>query len=91
MVLNVASTHTGHVATKTEERTVEKELKEIKHKKKRTDRKENMEIKHKKGTDRKENMEIQRTTLVKNLHRKLFDFVGATRSKYSGRHSSRFH
>jgi hypothetical protein len=30
MVLNVASTHKGHFATKTEEGTVEKELKEIK-------------------------------------------------------------
>jgi hypothetical protein len=39
MVLNVASTHKGHFATKTEERTVEKELKVIKHKKKRTDTK----------------------------------------------------
>jgi hypothetical protein len=43
------------------------------------------------GTDRKENMEIQRITLVKNLYRELFDFVGATRSKSSGRHGSRFH
>jgi hypothetical protein len=105
MVHNVASTHKGHFATKTEEMTVEKELKEIKQKKIGTDRKENMdikhkkgtyrkenmEIKHKKGTDRIENMEIQRTTLVKNLHRELFDFVGDTRSKNSGRHSSRFH
>jgi hypothetical protein len=33
MVLNVASTHKGHFATKTEGRTVEKELKKIKHKK----------------------------------------------------------
>jgi hypothetical protein len=36
MVLNVASTHKVHFATKPEERTVEKELKEIKHQKKRT-------------------------------------------------------
>jgi hypothetical protein len=33
MVLNVASTHKGHVATQTEGRTVDKELQEIKHKK----------------------------------------------------------
>jgi hypothetical protein len=60
MVLNVASTHNGHFATKTEERTVENELKEIKHKQKRTDRKENIEIKHKKqGTDRKEHMKYK--------------------------------
>jgi hypothetical protein len=73
MVLNVASTHTGRFATKTEERTVEKELKEIKHKKKKTDRTEHKAIKHKKqGTDRKEHMEIQRIALVKNLHRELF-------------------
>jgi hypothetical protein len=51
-----------------------------------------MDIKHQKqGTDRKENMEIQSITLVKNLYRELFDFVGATRSKNSGRHSSRFY
>jgi hypothetical protein len=58
MVLNVASTHKGNFATKSEERTVEKERKEIKHKKQ--------------GSDRKENMEIQRITLVKNLHSELF-------------------
>jgi hypothetical protein len=87
----VISTNNSNFTTKTKERTVEKELKEIKHKKKETDRKENMKIKHKKGKDRKENMEIQRTTLVKNLHRELFNFVGATRSKNTGRHSSRFH
>jgi hypothetical protein len=39
MVFNVASTHTGHVATKAEGRTVEKELQEIKHKKEGIDRK----------------------------------------------------
>jgi hypothetical protein len=39
MVLNVASTHIGHFATKTEGRIVEKELQGIKHKKEGTDRK----------------------------------------------------
>jgi hypothetical protein len=38
MVLNVPSTHKGHIATKAEERTVENELKSIKHKKSGTDR-----------------------------------------------------
>jgi hypothetical protein len=39
MVLNVASTHTGQFATKTEGRTVEREHLEIKHKKLGTVRK----------------------------------------------------
>jgi hypothetical protein len=34
MLHNVTSTHIGHFGTKTEGRTVEKELKEIEHKKK---------------------------------------------------------
>jgi hypothetical protein len=38
MALNVASTQKGHVSTKTEGRTVEKELEEIKHKKEGIDR-----------------------------------------------------
>jgi hypothetical protein len=47
IVLNVGSTHTkGHFATKTEGRTVERELKEIKHKKKGTERKETERVKN---------------------------------------------
>jgi hypothetical protein len=38
MVLNVASTHKSHVATKSEGRTVEQELQEIEHKKEGIDR-----------------------------------------------------
>jgi hypothetical protein len=38
-VLNVASTHTGHFATKTEGKTVETEFLGIKHKKKGTEKK----------------------------------------------------
>jgi hypothetical protein len=54
MMLNVASTHKGHVATKTEGRTVENELQEIKHKNE--------------GIDRTVNKaKIKRTTLVRNL------------------------
>jgi hypothetical protein len=44
MVPNVASTHKVQFATQTEERTVEKELKEIKHKKEGTDIKARMVI-----------------------------------------------